>query len=82
MRCELARTFLADVFDECIDLVVLDGWTVDECIGHWPEHGDDLRSLLTTATQLASLPSIALLAGPCSAWSRAALRLRLPAPRS
>lgn len=52
-------TLLSEVLDRCIDLVMVHGWSIDDCASEWPEHAADLRGLLSTACELASL-SVAL----------------------
>lgn len=50
-------TLLSEVLDRCVDLVVIHGWTIDDCVSEWPEHAADLGVLLSTALQLTSLAS-------------------------
>jgi hypothetical protein len=40
---------LDEVLDECIDLLVARGATLEECVARWPEHACELTGLLVTA---------------------------------
>jgi hypothetical protein len=44
-----ARPF-RDIFEECLELVLVKGETVEECLRRYPEHARELKSLLETAT--------------------------------
>jgi len=39
-----------DIFEECLELVLVKGETVEECLRRYPEHAKELKSLLETAT--------------------------------
>jgi hypothetical protein len=39
-----------DIFEECLELVLVKGETVEECLRRYPEHARELKSLLETAT--------------------------------
>jgi hypothetical protein len=39
-----------DIFEECLELVLVKGETIDECLRRYPEHAQELKPLLETAT--------------------------------
>lgn len=39
-----------DIFEECLELVLVKGETIEECLRRYPEHAGELKSLLEIAT--------------------------------
>jgi hypothetical protein len=52
-----ARPF-RDIFEECLELVLVKGETVEECLRRYPEHARELKSLLETATAIKKATAV------------------------
>lgn len=47
-----------DIFDECLERILVGGESVEQCIQSYPQHADELRTLLETALITSKASSI------------------------
>ena len=49
---------IENILDECLERMLLNGETVEQCLANYPEHADELRPLLETAMNAGVVSSI------------------------
>lgn len=51
----MARNSIEDILQDCLERLQ-SGSTVDECLASYPDHAEELQSLLSTSASIASVP--------------------------